>query len=123
MLETIGIERQRAHGGELRLVDAEAVIDAGNAMLQIRKDRAEDHHRIRRQSAGLSAVNGTREGAHLDVDDAVAAQTIRQRWDAGGEVRRVAEDDEVAGEERAMFGQQRLQMRRSDLLFSFDEQL
>ena len=41
-------------------------------------------------------MNGTRQASDFDVDDAVAAQPVGEGRDAGIEVGRVAEDDEVA---------------------------
>src|SRR5687767_12772838 len=104
-----------------------AFFETGNGQcavaLQPCEQGAENHDRVGDEAAALAAVHRTRETTHFHIDDAVPPQPVSQSWNAACEVRRVAEDDEVAGEPRPMFTQERIQIGRADLLLPFDQKL
>ena len=71
----------------------------------------------------MPLCSGWSSAAHAHVGDHEPAQAGRDRRQAGVEVRRVGEHDHVRVEPRAVRAQERLEVRRADLLLALDDQL
>ena len=64
-----------------------------------------------------------RRSVHRDLPVHEAAQRHRERRNVFGEHRRVGDDDDVAREPLAFAREKRLEVRRADLFFAFDDDL